>query len=431
MVDMCLMASSTCPPGLFHQEQGFCRGYKEFRPSIPSHGSRQEIIRSGYRHLSPPQLEGPSKPMTRFSEFNQFIKLDSAIRRPAFFDIQDTRPSSVLLSFGIAEQCTRHEKILQFLMSGSSELEKNVLDFSTLSDLMWPQTLAIDMCPQLPSPSDDGFSVYEVEGDATQPSLIYPRREFYDFIGDLACSSKIAVHPDGRFMFTSTRVEMKDLLLIFAEFYLSKNSTKWRKQSVLVPPFTRLEESEARANTYGSSLKLETATVAPLKSPEKIKLKPSPRKKHNRKAGRERDLYRKNYFHACESLLSLVLDKKRGKMTILSLKKCGPELPQLLTQFSAGIAGTGLAVLFSVFYKVACGRVPFCASRLLNTGFGFGLFWLSWAVNRLRDTIVHICKNSSKLGLKDEEMLRKVDRDVNGIYFRAATVMAVAVLRLA
>ena len=168
-----------------------------------------------------------------------------------------------------------------------------------------------------------------------------------------------------------------------------------------------------------------------LNSPKKLKVKPSQKKKNSRKVGRERDLYKKNYFHACECLLSLMAHKRyHGKTAILSLKKSGPELPELLTQFSVGIAGTGLAVLFNVICKVACGRVPFCASKLSSTGVGFGLVWLSWAVNKLRDTIVYISKNSSKLGLKEEEMVRQVDKSMHEIYFRAAALMAVAVLKL-
>ena len=82
--------------------------------------------------------------------------------------------------------------------------------------------------------------------------------------------------------------------------------------------------------------------------------------------------------------------------------------------------------------KVASGRVPFCSSKLLNTGLGLGLVWLSWAVNKLRDTIVMINKNANKKkGLKDEEMMKKLDRSVKEIYFRAAALMAVMVLRLA
>lgn len=127
-----------------------------------------------------------------------------------------------------------------------------------------------------------------------------------------------------------------------------------------------------------------------------------------------------------------MINKRQNKKTaILSLKKSGPELPELLNQFSAGIAGTGLAVLFSVICKVACMKVPFCGYKVLNTGLAFGLVWLSWAVNRLRDTIVYISKNASKTGLKDEEMMKRVDKSVKDIYLRAATLMAVAVLRLA
>ena len=127
----------------------------------------------------------------------------------------------------------------------------------------------------------------------------------------------------------------------------------------------------------------------------------------------------------------MVDKKKHGKTAILSLKKSGPELPELLTQFSAGIAGTGLAVLFSVVCKLACARVPFCTSKLINTGLGFGLVWLSWAVNNLRDTVVYVSKKSGKLGLKEEEMMNKLDTSLKEIYFRAATLMAVAVLRFA
>jgi hypothetical protein len=148
-------------------------------------------------------------------------------------------------------------------------------------------------------------------------------------------------------------------------------------------------------------------------SPGKIKVKPSPKKKNSRKAGRERDMYKKNYFHACESLLSLMVNKRRHrKGAILSLKKSGPELPELLTQ-------------------LACGRVLFCASRLSSTGVGFGLVWLSWAVNKLRDTVVYINKNAGKQGLKEEEMVKRVDKSVNEVYFRAAALMAVAVLKFA
>lgn len=429
MAELCLMACHGYPPGLvFHPEQGMCRVSKDCQPLLGSPGPRQESTRSGL-NLRPLQREETWKPLSGLLESDQFVKIDQTVSRHVLLDAQDTLPGSVLFSLAIAEQCTRHEKILQFLMSRSSEIEKGELDLSVLSDLMGIQASSTGMQEQ---PVDPGFCSCYQDTEA-QPALIYPSSElhaqkpFVDFVGDLARSSKLIVHPDGRVSFMGTGTEMKDLLSVVAEFYLSKNSTKHGKQSLLVPHFTRLE----RADTKGSSLKVETV-VAPLKSPEKTKLKPSPKKKNGRKGCRERDLYEKNYFHACESLLSIMMNKRQQRKTaFLSLKKSGPELPELLTQFSAGIAGTGLAVLFSVICKVACGRVPFCASKFLSTGFGFGLVWLSWAVNKLRDTVVHISKNSGKLGLKEEEMMKRVDRTVNEIFFRAATVMTVAVLRLA
>ncbi len=140
--------------------------------------------------------------------------------------LADTCLDSLLFSSGIAEQCTKHEKILKFLTSGSSEIEKGGLDLSLLSDLMDLQALTLDVSQQ------------------PCASLIYPRgkcdapKPLVDFMGDMARSSKITVHPDGRLLFTGNGSEMKDILSIVAEFYLTKNSTKWTKQSVLIPHFS-------------------------------------------------------------------------------------------------------------------------------------------------------------------------------------------------
>ncbi|XP_022893084.1 uncharacterized protein LOC111407681 [Olea europaea var. sylvestris] len=197
------------------------------------------------------------------------------------------------------------------------------------------------------------------------------------------------------------------------------------KQSMLVPFFERRRRASAKSV-------VETVKTAPLNSPEKVKGKISQKKKSNRKPGEERDIYGNKYLFACESLLSIMANRKQnGKSAIFSLKKSGPELPQLLTQFSASIAGTGIAVLFSVVCKVACGRVPFCASKILNTGLGLGLVWLSWAIHKLRNTVISISKNSGKLALKEEEMMNNLDKSLKDIYFRIAALMAVTVLRLA
>ncbi|PON65758.1 hypothetical protein PanWU01x14_115010 [Parasponia andersonii] len=420
VVKLCLMASHGYPPGgvVLHQEQGMSRAIQDFQPLFPCHGAKHEIMRLGSLKLRPQECEEPWKPIRGSSESNQFVKIDSTVNRPLLRDVQDGQPGSMLFGSGIAEHCIRHEKILQFLMFAANEPDGGGVDLALLSEVMGLQALRIDS-QQPPTPL-----IYLGEE-------LYAQKPLLDFVGDLVDSSRITIHPDGRVLFNGTGTEVNDILSVVAEFYLPQNSTKWKKQSMLVPRYNRLNSSDVGVSLDGSSLKLQATTVAPVKSPRKVKVK-SP-KKIGRKLGRERDLYKKNYFHACENLLSIMVDKKKhGKTAILSLKKSGPELPELLTQFSAGIAGTGLAVLFSVVCKLACSRVPLlCTPKLVNTGLGFGLVWLSWSVNKLRDTIVYISKNAGKLGLKEEEMMNGVDKSVKEIYFRAATLMAVAVLRFA
>ncbi|XP_050236401.1 uncharacterized protein LOC126686405 [Mercurialis annua] len=419
MVNLCLMASHGCPPGnglVFVQEHS--RVFKGCPPYFLSQGARHEINEMQSITLGSHQHEESWRPMSELNDRTHFSKIDSPIQWPALIDVQDNCPDSELFSYGIAEQCTKREKILKFLTSGSNEIENGGLDLSLLSDLMDLQSLTADVHQQPYS------------------HLIYPNEKFdfpkplVDFVGDMARNSKITVQPDGQVMFSGSGAEIRDMLSIVAEFYLSKTSTKQMKQSMLVPHFIWPRVIEAQVNVH-SSMNVKNV-VTPLKSPKRSKLKQSTKKKSCRKGNKERDLYQRNYFHACESLLSLMMDKKRnGKTAILSLKKSGPELPLLLTQFSAGIAGTGVAVLFSVVCKVACGRVPLCGTRLFSTGLGFGLVWLSWAVNKLRDTIVYNCKNANKVGFKDEEMLKTINKSLKDVYFRAATLVVVAALRLA
>ncbi|KAJ9543205.1 hypothetical protein OSB04_022912 [Centaurea solstitialis] len=375
---------------------------------LPNYELREDMIRSSPLNMNPQQSEEPWKPISRLIDNNHFVMIEPTVSKSALIDIQDSYPNLPLFSFGITEQCTRHNKLVKFLMSGLSELERDGMDLLSLSDLNELQTITTDYKPYFHDvgPTDSPFIYPNLEFDSQKPLM--------DFVGDLARRSEI------------TKTEMKNILSILAEFYLLKNSSNWRKQSTLVPQFNWLETSY-----YGSALELENVIVAPPKSPEKIKSKPSQKKKGSRNKASIR--HQSNYIQACESLLSIIVDKNRnGKSAIPVLKKSGPELPNLLTQFSASIAGMGIAVLFSVTCKLASGRVPFCASKLLNTGLGLGLVWLSWGVNKLRDTIMVISKNSNKKGLlKDEEMMKDLDRSVKEIYFRGVALMAVMVLRLA
>ncbi|PKI70581.1 uncharacterized protein LOC116188584 [Punica granatum] len=420
MAELCLVPCHGCPSGLvFNQEHGLSRVLKDCQSLPANYGGRQEIA-GGLLHLSRIQSQFKERwePISGFLESNQCAKIDSTVRSPKIIDMQDGGVTSELFTFPISEKPIRHEEMLHFHVSRSNDPEKVLEDVPLLANLDLQAITNEILSRQLTSP------------------LIYPNGELYsqqpllDFVGDLARESKITIHPDGRVEFTGSRTEMKDLLSVVAEFYLSRSSANWRKHMLLIPHFNRLNIDETQDVFPRSALKLEAMTV-PLKSPEKVKTKPSHQKKSGRKARKERDLYKRNSFHTCESLLSLLMDKRREeKSTILSLKKAEPELPELLNQFSAGIAGTGIAVLFSVICKVAYGRVPFCASKLLSTGFGFGLVWLSWAVNKLSSTVTCVSRNAGKAGaLKEKEMIERIDKSVKEIHFRAMTIMAVAVLK--
>ncbi|KAK7277672.1 hypothetical protein RJT34_22687 [Clitoria ternatea] len=419
LLKLCLMASHGCPPGLVLQQDlpmVGCSITKGYQPLLPSPILKPEIIRYGSPSFRPSPLEDSSKSHKKWLGFNQIVNVNLSAQRPMLIDVQETCPSAVRFGFGIVEQCAEHNKILQFILSETAEAGTGGAHISLLSNLMDLQLSSINE-PQ------------------KQLAPLFPRSKFYipnsllDIFQDSALSSKFTVHPDGQVTFMGTEIEMKNLLSIVAESCFAKHTHKGEKLSMLVPHFSRMNINEVEVRS-SSTLDIHSTLAVPIRSPDKVKAKPSQKK--NKKVAQERDLYKKNYIHACESLLSLMVDKRRNRKTaILSLKKSGPELPELLTQFSAGIAGTGLAVLLSVICKLACGRVPFCASKLFNTGFGFGLVWLSWGVNKLRDTIVKINKNAGKLELKDEEMIQKVDKSLREVYFRAAALLAVAVLRLA
>lgn len=134
---------------------------------------------------------------------------------------------AVLFGFGIVEQCTKRDKILNFIMSEATEAGIHGANLSLLSDLMKLQLSGINE-PQQPL-----------------SSLIYPTSKFdiqkplpY-FLQDSALSSKIMVHPDGQITFMGTVIQLKDLLSVVAESYSSKYSHKGEKPSMLVPHFSR------------------------------------------------------------------------------------------------------------------------------------------------------------------------------------------------
>ncbi|KAE8722878.1 GTP binding Elongation factor Tu family protein [Hibiscus syriacus] len=418
MIKLCLMASNGCPPGpelVLHREQGVSRKWPS---SLPCKIMKPEMASTSPFDLKCNGIQGQPKTVPLLCEPKLIVHVDPKAQTPVVIDKPVAYLDTSLFSCGIAEKCTLHEKFLKFLMSGLKDVDRGELYLSLLSNLIPPLIFGVHQQPSA--------------------SLIYPSSAFDGkekplpgFVGEMICDSRLTVNSDGQVVFADSGTEIKDILSVVAEFHLSSNSTKWRMQSGLVPYFYWKRSKKVHAS-MNLSPQFDLSSVAPPKSPEKLKLNPSRKMKTSKKLSRERNLYTANYFHACETLLSLMVNRRRtGKTVILSLKKSGPELPHLLAQFSTSIAGTGLAVLFSLLCGLAYTRAPFCTSKLFSTSLGLGLVWLSWAVNRLRDTIVQMSKNGSKSGLNEKEMIKRVEKSVNDIYFRAGTLMAIAMLRFA
>ncbi|XP_037454090.1 uncharacterized protein LOC119324403 isoform X1 [Triticum dicoccoides] len=450
--DLSLLASASASPVLLAPS-------KELHGVLPFQGKRsqQDAGRSAAVQLSPQQhlLEGAYQAQQPLQMMVPGIGQAAAAAYQTFdstalIDVQDSRPDSVRLSLGIAEQCARQEKILKFLMSGSDVKE---LDASLLTELTGHQMLSGNMGSQ-PYTPDDKLSVYEFGLEEplqylAENQLIIPddKLSIYEFgleeplqylsdnqliipdpLLEFAQSQgALAIDENGRVIFTGSGEEMRDLLSVFLEFNVPKRESSGCKAAYLVPYFDR---KRGRNSSQSNSKSASTAIEAP-KSKANVKAKSPSKKKQKGKTINERDMYQNNYFHASEAFFSILLAKDRHSSTILSLKKAGPEITELLTQCSIGIAGTGLAVLLSVVCKVAIGgRTPFAATRLLHTGVGFGLFWLSHAVNGLRDTITSVFRGPVDTKLEDEVAV-KIQRSMNDILLRAVTLLAITALRFA
>ncbi|XP_020597613.1 uncharacterized protein LOC110037329 isoform X2 [Phalaenopsis equestris] len=420
MAELSIMASAVFSLAPFYQEQTACRSSKEISTTLPGYGNRSEFLKSTSVLVGFPPVEEKLLPKNLFSRYNQPHRSIPMVEKPVLIDMQDAHPDSVLFSFGIAEQPARQEKILKLLFSGYNE--EDGIDTSLLSDLMGLKTVAID--------TRDMFSRYEVEAHDSD-HLLRSASQFHIPIPLADCSNgaHIAVHPYDRMLLSRVESEIKDLLSVASEYNILKGFTTSNKSSMVVPYFTRSRGGHARNNSQGSVL--SNQTVAPSKSSENIKLKPSPKKKQGKNAVKERDHHEKSYFRACEILLSVVINTKSSHTVILSLKKSAPEITQLLSQFSASIAGTGLAVLLSVACKTPAGRMPFNSAKVLNVGVGIGFFWLSWAVNGLRETISEISRSSQKIKLTEEEIIGRVDGSVNEVLFKALALLAMVFLRFA
>ncbi|XP_073283919.1 uncharacterized protein [Primulina huaijiensis] len=392
MTELCLMASHGCPPHLLHSEPGFNMFSKDFHSFLPHQDSNQVQFSSRSFGLCLHQKED-WKFTSGLLDRHNLITLDSAFKRPT--GIQGSEPSG----FGIADKCKSQEKILKLLASGSMGVENGSLDLSLLHDLMWH----LDFAP------------------FTQQSLIYPTGEFYFNESSVEYSCDLDGQQQNYF-----ENEMNDVLHEISSVYSSKNTNKSSKQTMLVPFFER--RKRAQASAIASNVLIEKA--GPLKSHEKVRRKASEKKKKSpTRTIKERE---KSHVHMCEILLSILVNKeqRQTRNTIRSLKKSSPQLPEMLTQCSATIAGAGIAVILSALCRVLCNRVPFCASKILSTGLGLGLISLSWAVHKLKDTVDSISKISGKMSEKEDEMINCLEGNMKDMYYRGAVLMVVAVLRV-
>ncbi|TVU17891.1 hypothetical protein EJB05_33952 [Eragrostis curvula] len=426
--DLSLLAVASASPVVFPSS-------KELHGVIPFQGKRpQDAAAAAVQLCAQPHqqqhhhyLEGLPQMVVPGQSLPAAYQAFAVPDKAALVDVQDPHPDSVQLSLGIAEQCARQEKILKVLMSGSDVKE---LDESLLAEITGQQTLAINLGSQ-PYIPDDKLSIFEFGLD--EPLQYLPEKHLVipdplvDFVQTYG--SALNIDPNGRFLFTVNGDEMRNLLSVFLAFNMSKREATGCKAAYLVPYFDR--KRLARANAQVLSSKLASTVSATSKSAD-VKSKPSLKKKQKGKNIKERDLHQRNYIYASEAFLSILLDRDKSSSTILSLKKAGPEITELLTQCSIGIAGTGLAILLSVLCKMAAGmRTPYASARLLSTSVGFGLFWLSWAVNGLRDTITSIFRSPSDMNLEEDEIAVRIQKSTNEILFRAVTLLAITALKFA
>lgn len=105
-------------------------------------------------------------------------------------------------------------------------------NISLLLDLTKLQLSAINE-PQQSVSSDSSSLFYPYDKFNIKKPLLY-------FLQDSALTSKVTVHLDGQTTFMDAEIQMKDLLSVVAESYLSKSLHEGEKHSMLVPHFSRV-----------------------------------------------------------------------------------------------------------------------------------------------------------------------------------------------
>lgn len=140
----------------------------------------------------------------------------------------DKAPESLVLSFGIAEKYARQEKVMEFLLSRSEEFKERGFDMSMLSELMELEAMK-SSSQLLPYGAS---SVLYLNQDLEKPVL--------DLVRDMMENPEFSLKPNDHLLFSSSsNAELNDILSVASEYSLSRDSTKWRQLSPLIPHFQR------------------------------------------------------------------------------------------------------------------------------------------------------------------------------------------------
>ena len=88
------------------------------------------------------------KSQNEWFDYNKFVNVDFSVERPMLIDDQANCSNAVLLGFGIVDQCTKRDEIINLLMSETAEAGIDGANLSLLSDLMKLQLSGIDETQQ-------------------------------------------------------------------------------------------------------------------------------------------------------------------------------------------------------------------------------------------------------------------------------------------
>eukprot|EP01018_Ginkgo_biloba_P010937 Gb_03323 [translate_table: standard] len=481
MVDPCVLLSSPPLSGASISTQVVRRNPNQppngFLPLGQDQNSKAEILglsKEGFKLVQLQNVQNSvfaeskaaRKSPRRISSFNERVLVD----------VQEVCSDSILFSFGITEQCVQHEKILQFLSSGY----KKGLNVTLLSELMGIQRLAVDVHGWSSFSSDDDFGLYtygtdelgEARQHVTQFQQIFQTSysletsdcgsSYYrskkstvqcnqtngDVVGWLEPEAHVFLETEAHvLLFPVTRIVSQLLHSKNNEFHLTNNCIKPNKQFGIVPHFENSmpgvsvieREEKAHAKLYGTGsfapkmVPTSTATQnvkSSVLSPERHKLKHHTRKTNKRLAKKGRDIFKKSQFHLYECMLSVLFTNNSATSSVLELTKTrSKEFMTLLNQIAVALAGSGLATVLFVASKMLAVNALFDSSKFFNILFGFGLIWLSCAVQNLREVFLSLTEPQYTVRLKESQIVSKVKRELNGVTFKAFALMAFSMLR--